>query len=133
MRKVKELMDDATDISHSIKVQFGEHKYAFFWTDNARKRLEEQNISEEKATESLLQDFQEINAAGKVNPVLMGSGYFCIRDLRNGFFAVCHLTTGNKRLRVVTYDGTHVLYPREGELTYQFTAKDVLLRIWVKN
>lgn len=133
MRNVKEIMDDATDISHSIKVQFGEHKYAFFWTDNAKKRLLEQHISEEEATKSLLKDLEEINFARKANPVLTGDGYFCIRDLRKGFFAVCHLTKQNKRLRVVTYDGTHVLYPREGDLTYQFTATDVLLRIWVKS
>lgn len=125
------MMDDVADIASAPTIQFGESKYAFFWTSHARFRATSQGILEEDATTTLLAALNAINEAGKAG-YAVDSGYFCIRDLEHGFFAVCHLTESNKRLRVVTYDGLHVLFPREGDLTYQLTKDDIIVRIWSK-
>ena len=130
--KMVELMENAADIAGSPSVQFGGVKYAFFWTDHAKQRAEEQGLDIEAATDLLLADLNEIENSKKTD-IAVNSRYFCIRDLRNGFFAVCHLTPENKRIRVITYDGKHVLYPREGDVTYQFIKNDLLLRIWTRH
>ena len=129
MDKIESLMDYVADIAKAPTVQFGNSKYALFWTDHAKQRADEQGVSADRAMQIVLDDLEAINAAGKA-PLAVECGYFCIRDMKNGAFVVCHLTEDNKRLRVVTFDGNHVLFPREGDLTYQITNDYIIVRIW---
>lgn len=126
---IETLMDDVADISSAPVIQFGQNKYAFFWTTHAKERASCQGITGDEATKEILDDLNAISKAKKAD-LAVNCGYFCIRDLKHGFFAVCHITQDNKRLRVVTYNRKHVLFPREGDLTYQITDKDIIIRIW---
>lgn len=126
MNKILVAMTDVLDVANAPRVKFGGETYALFWTDHARERAAD---TAPIAEARIIKAVGEIEKANKSAPGIK-SQYFCIRHTIENWFAVLNVTQENHRLRVVTYRGDKVLWPKNGDITYQFEADFIRLRVW---